>query len=370
MQHKYETLAVRLTDLINANVKKGIYRLPTEAQLCSRYHVSRQTVRQALALLNAQGLIVSRQGSGTFATGLSPDPSRNTIGLLIASDQEYIYPELITDIRQTLSSYGFALKVYATDNLLIKEREFLETFIDHPLRGLIAEGCKSALPNPNADLYEKLHGMGIPILFLHGGCTTLPWAACIKDDNFYGGYLLAQHLRTLGHTRIAGLFKIDDIQGIERYQGFITHMRDVGHTVPDDRIGWFTSADVIALEKKQDTHFLLDFIQKKLRSCSALICYNDEIAYWMIKELLYAGFRVPQDISVVCFDNSYLSELSRVRITTLAHKPHEMGSVIGERILQAMQGIPIASREIPWELVVRESDGPPEPSSQNEQPVP
>ncbi len=80
----------------------------------------------------------------------------------------------------------------------------------------------------------------------------------------------------------------------------------------------------------------------------------------MIKELLYAGLRVPQDVSVVCFDNSYLSELSRIRITTLAHKPHEMGSVIAERILQALQGIPVTSLEIPWELVVRESDSPPE----------
>lgn len=360
MRSKYETLAIRLTDLIHANVKKGIYKLPTEAQLCSRYHVSRQTVRQALALLNARGLVVSRQGSGSYATGLSPDPSHNVIGLFIASEHEYIYPELITDIRQVLSSHGFSLKVYSTDNLLIRERESLEGFIACPLRGLIAEGCKSALPNPNTDLYEKLHRMDIPILFLHGGCTSLPWAACIKDDNFYGGYLLAQHLWTLGHTRIAGLFKMDDIQGIERYQGFITHMRDVGHIVPDDRIGWFTSAEVSALEKKQDTHFLLEFIQKQLRSCSALICYNDEIAYWMIKELLYAGLRVPQDVSVVCFDNSYLSELSRIRITTLAHKPHEMGSVIAERILQALQGIPVTSLEIPWELVVRESDSPPE----------
>ena len=119
MRSKYETLAIRLTDLIHANVKKGIYKLPTEAQLCSRYHVSRQTVRQALALLNARGLVVSRQGSGSYATGLSPDPSHNVIGLFIASEHEYVYPELITDIRQVLSSHSFSLKVYSTDNLLI-----------------------------------------------------------------------------------------------------------------------------------------------------------------------------------------------------------------------------------------------------------
>lgn len=360
MQSKYEMLARRLTNTITANLKKGIHKLPTEAELCSQYHVSRQTVRQALALLNAQGLITTRQGSGSYATGLLADPSRNTIGLLISSEQEYIYPELITDIRSVLSNRGFALKLSVTQNQFIREREYLEEFIAHPLRGLIAEGCKSALPNPNLDLYGQIHQMDIPVIFLHGSYPALPWAVCVKDDNYYGGYLLGQHLFSQGHTRIAGFFKVDDIQGIERYQGFMTYMRDIGHMVPDDRIGWFTSAEVKTLQEKQDTHFLSEFIHKQLGDCSALICYNDETAYWMIMELQYAGLRVPQDISVVCFDNSYLSELSRVRITSLTHKRHEMGTCVADCMLHALQGLSVSSQELPWELVQRESDLPPE----------
>lgn len=360
MHSKYENLAVRLTDLITANLGSGIYKLPTEAELCRQYHVSRQTVRQALALLTSQGLITRRQGSGSYATGLLADPSLNTIGLLISSDEEYIYPELIADIRSALSKRGFSLKLYVTGNRVMKEREFLEELIARPLRGLIIEGCKSALPNPNLDLYEQLHRMEVPIVFLHGSYSALPWAVCVKDDNFYGGYLLGQHLFSQGHTQIAGFFKMDDIQGVERYQGFVTAMRDIGHMVPDDNIGWFTSADQDVLEKKQDTHFLLDFIQKQLRSCSALICYNDEIAYWMIKELQYAGYQIPQDITVVCFDNSYLSELSRIRITSLTHEPHEMAVCAANAILQSLQGIDLTSQELPWKLVTRESDSSPD----------
>lgn len=355
MQSKYKILAAQLTDMITLNLKSGVYKLPTEAELCRQYHVSRQTVRQALAVLSSQNLIVRKQGSGSYATGLFSDPALNTIGLMISSDQEYIYPELIADIRSVLSARGFILKLFVTENQLYKEREYLEEIMAHPLRGLIAEGCKSALPNPNVDLYERLHRREFPIIFLHGSYPSLPWSVCIKDDNFYGGYLLGQYLFSQGHTRIAGLFKSDDIQGIERYHGFITCMRDSGHMVPDDRIGWFNSAQQENLEKRQDTHFLLDFIQKQLKSCSALICYNDEIAYWMIKELQYAGLNIPQDIAVVCFDNSYLSELSRIRITSLAHKPHEMGTCAANCILQALQGIPISSQELPWELVSRES---------------
>lgn len=362
MQPKYKILADRLTDMITENLKNGIYKLPTEAELCRQYHMSRQTVRQALTLLCSQKLIVKRQGSGSYATGLSADSSLNTIGLMISSDQEYIYPELIADIRSVLSSHGLSLKLFVTENQLIKEREYLKEIMAKPLRGLIAEGCKSALPNPNLDLYEQLHRQEFPVIFLHGGYPALPWAVCVKDDNFYGGYLLGQYLFSQGHTRIAGLFKMDDIQGVERYQGFVTSMRDNGHMVSDDRIGWFTSVQQDALEKRQDTQFLLDFIQKQMKSCSALICYNDEIAYWMIKELQYAGLNIPQDIAVVCFDNSYLSELSNVRITTLTHKPHEMGTCVADCMLKMLQGVPVSSQELPWELVGRESASPPEAS--------
>lgn len=358
MKTKYENLATHLTNLIASNLKKGIYKLPTEAELCEEYHISRQTVRQALSLLSKQGLITTRQGSGSYTTGLSADSSRNIIGLLISSEQEYIYPELIADIRSVLSARGFSLKLYITANQHIRERTILEEILAHPIRGLIVEGCKSALPNPNLDLYERLHRQDIPLVFLHGAYSALTWAVCIKDDNFYGGYILGQHLIAQGHTEIAAFFKMDDIQGIERYQGFMTYMRDTGHMVADERIGWFTSSELESMEEKQDTRFLLEFIRKQLKSCSALVCYNDEIAYHMIKELQYAGYRIPQDISVVCFDNSYLCELSAIRITSLTHNPHEMAECVSGCILQVMQGIPVSSQELPWELVVRESDAP------------
>lgn len=362
MPPKYQILAARLKDQISANIKNGIYKLPTEAELCRQYHMSRQTVRQALSLLCAQDLIVKKQGSGSYATGLSADPAQNTIGLMISSDQEYIYPDLIADIRSVLTAHGFILKLFITGNQLAREREYLKEILDKPIRGLIAEGCKSALPNPNTDLYEELHRRKMPIVFLHGGiCPAPPWAVCVKDDNFYGGYLLGQYLFSHGHTDIAGFFKMDDIQGIERYQGFITCMRDCGCVVLDERVGWFTTMQQDMLERKQDTQFLFDFIHKQLRPCTALICYNDEIAYWIIKELQYAGFSIPNDIAVVCFDNSYLSELSSIRITTLTHKPHEMGTCAAECMLQALQGIPVSSQELPWELVSRESASPSPP---------
>ncbi len=356
--NKYETLSEQLTELISRNLKQGVTALPTEADIAKQYRVSRQTVRAALSLLKSQGLIESHRGSGSYATGLSPDADRNLIPILVASSQEYIYPHLLTDIRTALADKNYQIKVHPTENDTSHERHILLSLLEAPPRGLIVEGSKSALPTPNIDLYEKLKAAGTKLLFLHNKYDELPDETCIKDDNYYGGYLLANHLTELGHRRIAGIFKMDDKQGPERYLGAFCCLRDQNVEFSDRNVGWFQSTDVESLEKKQDSRFLATYIREHLSNCTAIICYNDEIAYWLMKELAYAGIRVPRDVSVVCFDNTYLSELSKVRITTLTHKPHEMGNCVAETMIRMLQGIPVVSQEIPWELIRKESDGP------------
>ena len=163
--NKYETLSKQLTDLISRNLRQGITALPTEAAIAEQYQVSRQTVRAALSLLRSQGLIESRRGSGSYATGLFPDADRNIIPILIASSQEYIYPHLLTDIRATLAAKDYQLQVHPTENDISRERQLLLSLLETPPRGIIVEGSKSALPTPNTDLFEKLKAAGTKLLF-------------------------------------------------------------------------------------------------------------------------------------------------------------------------------------------------------------
>lgn len=356
MAAKYIRLANTLKEKLSANLGTGAYRLPSEDSLAMQYGVSRQTVRQALALLQQEGLIEKRKGSGSWSTGLSADPSRNQVAVLLTSSSEYIYPSLLADIQSVLIPKGYTVQVYATNNSVSTEREILRTLFESPVRGLIAEGCCTALPNPNLELYERLMRHQTSILFLNNFYPALKETICLQDENYNGGYFLGRHLLKKQHTKIAGIFKIDDIQGQERAFGWMSAMRDSGLPLPDEHIAWFTSREVEILRKKQDTSFLRNFIHGPLKSCSAVICYNDEIAYWLIKELKRAGLQVPQEVSVVSFDNSYLSEISDVRLTTLSHNPHEAGTEAAGVLLKMIQGIPVHSRSLPWSLVSRESD--------------
>lgn len=354
MSAKYIKLAELLRNLIEEN-GGNVFKLPTENALSQKYCVSRQTVRKALSVLENERLIEKRQGSGSYTTGRSGRTERDTVAILVCSDSEYIYPELLATLRNALQEQGFSSTVYVTDNQFSIEREILNYLLTHPVRGILSEGCKTTFPTPNDDLYQQLLKGGTSIMFFHGSYQNLPEFLSLKDDNFEGGYYLGKYLLSLGHEKTAAVIKSDDIQGPERCHGFLSALRDENIPFPEKRICYFDSVKLTALQKKQDTGFLADFVGKQLDGATAVLCYNDEIAYWLIKELTYKNLRVPEDVSIVCFDNSYLSELSAVQLTTLSHKKQEMGRTAAEMLLKLMKGSPASPRKLSWHLVRRQS---------------
>lgn len=358
MSAKYTRLADLLKNMIEENIG-DTFKLPTEAALCRKYNVSRQTVRKALSVLEAEHLIEKRQGSGSYATGLSGRMEKDTVAILVCSDTEYIYPRLLAGFRGTLQEAGFSCTVYVTDNRISREREILLQLLEHPVRGILSEGCKTAFPTPNHDLYNRFEEKGTSVLFFHGSYSNLPDFPSIKDDNYGGGYYLGKYLVSLGHKKIAGIFKTDDIQGPERCFGLFCSLRDENILFPEESVCWFDTAQLNALQKNQDTGFLSEFILKQLKDATAVVCYNDEIAYWFVKELGYKNLRIPADISIVCFDNSYLSDLSPVQITSLSHKNHEMEETAAKTLLKMMKGSSVSSTDLPWHLAVKHSSSAP-----------
>lgn len=355
MAIKYKWLAEILREWIQKNIALGNVRLPSEMELCTRYNVSRQTVRLTLSILEQEGLIEKRHGSGSYITGLSSDSSANTIGILISNKEEYFYPGLLEDITSMLKAYGYSCKIWETGNEVAKEREFLTELTKKPLHAILVEGCKSALPNPNLALYKKLQEMGTAILFLHNYYPELSDSLYIKDDNLSGSEQLVRHLADLGHTSIAGIFKIDDLQGTERYRGFLETLTQLGLPISDDHVEWFSTRELNKLQTAQDTLFLKAFIKNCLSDCTAVVCHNDEIAYWLIRELQLLGYTLPGDMAVVSFDNTYLSTSGPISVTSLSHKLHEIGQTAASMIIDKLKGLPVISREIPWFLIERES---------------
>ena len=168
MAAKYRVLADRLREELGRSSGKQGYKLPTELELTARYQLSRQTVRHALRLLEEEGLIHRRQGSGSYATGLTPSAAPRQIAVVASFMDDYIFPAILHEATEVFSRQGYSTAVYATENRVSREREILLRLLEEPMSGLLVEGSKTALPTPNGDLYQRLRQAGTPMVFLHG----------------------------------------------------------------------------------------------------------------------------------------------------------------------------------------------------------
>ena len=386
MAIKYKWLVEQLREIISDSIQKGINKLPTEQELAVRYRVSRQTVRAALAVLEDEREIRRIKGSGAYITGLSSLEDQNIVGILIPDEQQYEYPALINDIRVTLAAEGFSCKVYPTHNHVDQERQIFQFLLKSPLRALIVEPVKSALPSPNTELYQRLIQRGTFILFLGCAYPQLSQIPVIYEDNLYGAGLLVQSLVEKGHSSIAGIFQMDDQRGLERYQGFLDAMQNQGLTVPDRNICWYTTQELDDFRQSRDISFLKKFLERITPDYTAFICEDDFIAWLLWEELSLGntlalkrekriathaplssslqntGFKAASadhnfetTIALAAFNTSYLTTSGLLRATTLTHSAHQPGTLAAQMSINKLKGLPVSSQEVPWQLSLPKS---------------
>ena len=152
---KYEAVAQAIkTDIENGLYKEG-QPIPTEELLTAQYDVSRQTIRKALSLLVEDNLILKRQGSGSLVRPKRLNPRTGKIAVVATYISDYIFPSQLRAVNDVLSENKYTAVLSATRNCVCNERAILEEILKDPVDGILIEGTKSAMPNPNFDLYEN-----------------------------------------------------------------------------------------------------------------------------------------------------------------------------------------------------------------------
>lgn len=330
---KYQQLKEHIINTIKEEGLKPGEKIWSENELADKFQMSRHTVRQAIGELVNEGWLYRVQGKGTFvARELAQEPRQaKTIGVMTTYLNDYIFPAIIRGIDSVLSPRGYNIILSSTYNKHEKERLCLENFLNTEVDGLIVETTKSALPNPNLDLYRQLrYGMKIPIIFIHGYYKDLDCSYVVEDD-VEAGYLATKHLLDLGHSKIGGIFKSDDIQGHYRFEGFSKACSEKGLEVCSSRILWF---DTEQAEEKLGGCCAKEELDHLLKECSALVCYNDQVAMKVLDRARFKGLNIPKDLSLVSFDDSQLAVASEVKLTTVAHPQEKLGVEAAKSILQ------------------------------------
>ncbi len=355
MLPKYKIIADTLKNEIINDIYNDKMLLPTEQILCERFEASRQTIRQALSVLASEGLIEKRQGSGSHICDLNSYGAKSlkVIAVVTTYISDYIFPSILREIENVLSANSCTPLLFATQNQVSNERKILKNLLSlDNLDGILVEGTKSGIPNPNIDLYKKLIEKNIPIVFLHSNYPELSECYSVLDDNYAGGQILVSYLYNKGHRKIAGIFKNDDIQGHKRYAGYINTLRDLDLAFDDNQVFWYNTE---FKNKLISDNTGIENIMNILNDCTAVICYNDEIASRLVNHLIKKGVKIPQDISIVSFDNSHYSELSIPRITSLSHGIQNIGLISAKLMIKLLNGEKSTSELVSWTLIEKES---------------
>lgn len=344
----------QLKEYLKKQIRQGkiLYgqQLASENILVKQFRMSRQTVRQALGDLENEGWIEREQGRGTFCIYREKLMIRGNIAVLTTYISEYIFPTLIRGMEEILSEAGYNLILANTNNDKIKEAQCLENILNQDIAGVIIEPTQSSQPNVNIDYFREFEKRRIPYLMLHAFFNDLDPAYIMMDD-YQGGYLAAQYLIQLGHREIAAVFKVDDLQGVKREAGFTAAMKEHHLDIQGNYLGNYRTEEMLGFSEL----FVQNLMEKQPQP-TAIVCYNDQIALKVMEAIRNRGLKIPEDISVVGFDDSSLATASEIKLTTIKHPKAEMGRKAAKFIIDMVENrIEKPSFIYQPELIIRKS---------------
>lgn len=373
----YQQIVDHLVERIEQNLLRPGDQIPTEQEISEAFGVSRITAVRAVKELETKGLVTRTKGKGSFVTSQSSwhtggerQSERLSVVTLVLPFQEMLALGVLLGVEQIVKTNGLHTSLRNSTADVRHEREILMQDSENGVGGMIVYPCSSA---DNIGAFSSLVVRRFPLVIIDRKIRGLD-TPFVAVDNVNGAYQATRHLVELGHRDVA--FFGDAISRIEseaeRLRGYCRALIESRIPVRDDLI----IADGLDVGARLDTGSGLDqfgYISEatagaaldKLFGLSspptAIVCINDGNAVQFIKSALKRGIRVPDDLSVVGFDNLPFSAHIEVPLTTV-EQPFRL---IGERAA-AMLMRRIADPSAPYEseileprLIVRESTGPP-----------
>lgn len=346
-------------DWVHRQIKTGALhagdKLETEAQMSTRFGFSRQTIRLALGALEKEGTISRVQGSGSYVRssaqpGTQP-PLSQCVTIITSCTDSHIFPGILHSMTRVLQSEGYSFRIEFTNNRRQAERESLTELLKSGGRDpVIAEPVTSALPNLNAPLYRKLRERGIPVIFFNSWYPELNIPHVSLDDRA-AGRMVTEYLISLGHRRIGCLMKHDDGQGILRYSGYQDALEAARIPLDESIVCWVDSTSL------KQALYGCEWILKRLQDCTGVVCYNDEAAFLLTQQCFRQKILIPEQLSLVSIDDSRLTGLNQVPLTSASHHPlGKLGEKTARNLLELIRDPGFdATYEFKPRLTVRES---------------
>ncbi|ULL16830.1 GntR family transcriptional regulator [Paenibacillus sp. H1-7] len=354
----YIQLKNYIINQMNTGVWKPGDKLPSENELAEQFNVSRITVKNAMADIVKQGLITRIQGRGSY---ISDDASNQLIAyehqeiatgsplvvFLMPRLDNLFTANLMTGIEEELAEHGYHLVFKLTHDSQELENKLLKEFTQLEINGIIIYPVDGETFN---DQILKLTLDRFPLVIIDRYLRGLD-ANYISSDNFKGAYEATKHLTNLGHTKISfistavsGTTSIED-----RLHGYEQALSDSGLFI-DYRLRLTLSSGMPVVE--QIKSYLMEN-----PDVQAVVTTNSAIGLITMKAAKSLNLQVPDDLSIVCFDDYAHSEHSEIPLTYINQNEKNMGREAAKLLVSLIQEPNQDRRNVvlPNKLVVRNS---------------
>lgn len=345
----------------SGNLKPGD-QVPTEAELMDKFQVSRVTITTAIKHLVEEGLVYRIAGKGTFVEAhngdapprtvspeLTPVSSQmNAIGFIMYPARDLFMYRLLLGIEEACRDQGYALMVRSS----LSQKDEIQA-----IKELVAAGVKGLIIYPlDGEAYNEaileLKANHFPFVLVDRYLPGIKTNSVYSDN--YGGALQAtNHLIELGHRNIGVVSspKSKTSSSEERFQGYLEAIRLAKIRVQPHH--WLTRIDDDSPFHDEIT--AIEHIEEWLsenRDITAIFAIQSPDAVYISKVAAKLGIRVPEDLSVMTFDNPGINILNNAYFTHMEQNLELMGNQAVELLIKAIQNPQIAEQiNIPVTLI-------------------
>jgi LacI family transcriptional regulator len=269
------------------------------------------------------------------------------LGLIVSEITNPFFPELIQGFEDVAVEHGYEILIGSTNYDPERMKRCIRRMVERK-----AEGVAIMTFGIEEPLLEQLADRNVPLVFVDVG-PDKPGISLLQVDYYHGIRQGVQHLAALGHRDIAfisGPLRLHSAHS--RLAAFHRAVQECGITVDDERIiegdhtmeGGMAAAEKLLAGDKLPT---------------AVMCSNDMTAIGVLNKAYRAGLRVPDDLSVIGFDNIHITQMTIPPLTTIQMSCFELAQAAVLALRAQVEGETTAQRNYPIEtqLVVRESTG-------------
>ena len=269
-----------------------------------------------------------------------------TIGILIPDISSQFYPEIVRGAEDVSNIYDYNIILGNSDFDVEKEKEYLRVLKEKMVDGVIY--MSSSLQDEILDLINELNLKTI-LVETKDKEGKLP---SVTIDNIEAAYEGTKYLLNKGFKNLAFVgVKKDEINAwSDRYVGFEKAMNEANIAIDNDLI------HLEDLKVSRGYNAAKSYIQSN-KKVDAIVCATDELAMGVINGLRDNGINVPEDVSVVGFNNNYLGEIFYPKLTTISQPSYDMGSVAMRMLIKLLnkQELEQAHYVLPYRIVERNS---------------